>query len=178
MQYAVCSMQGNDEDTKPILQAPVYRLLSLTPMKFIADAMVGKLAKRMRLLGFDVLYGNTLEDNSILCIALEQDRIILTRDTGLASRPLARNHILIQSDMVDEQLAQVLDLFTIHEKDALTRCTICNEQLSEMDRHEARNSVPDHVYENSTGFRQCISCRRVYWKGSHLKNMAKMRLIR
>ena len=67
-------------------------------MKFIADVMLGKLAKRMRLMGFDVLYGSTCEDNEVLRLALDQGRIILTRDTGLASRPLAQNHLLIASD--------------------------------------------------------------------------------
>jgi uncharacterized protein with PIN domain len=58
-------------------------------MKFIADVMLGKLAKRMRLLGFDVLYDPAYEDNEVLRLALDHDRVILTRDAGLASRPLA-----------------------------------------------------------------------------------------
>jgi len=142
-------------------------------MKFIADVMLGKLAKRMRLLEFDVLYDHTFEDNSILRIALEQGRIILTRDIGLASRPLARDHILIQSDLADEQLAQVLGRFAMQDRDALSRCSVCNEPLFELDRQEVRDRVPDHVYETSFGFRQCSRCERVYWKGSHVKKMAE-----
>jgi hypothetical protein len=82
-------------------------------MNFIADAMLGSLAKRLRLLGFDVLYDHTLADNEVLRLALEQGRVILTRDTGLAARPLARNHVLIKSDHVDDQVQQVLDAFSL-----------------------------------------------------------------
>jgi len=144
-------------------------------MMFIADVMLGKLAKRMRLLGFDVLYDPAYEDNEVLRLALDQDRIILTRDTGLASRPLAQNHILIGSDLVDEQLRQVLDAFTVPDEDALTRCSVCNEPLSELDRQEARDRVPDHVYATSIEFWQCRRCGRVYWKGSHVHNMTGRR---
>jgi uncharacterized protein with PIN domain len=144
-------------------------------MKFIADAMLGKLAKRMRLLGLDVFYDAACEDNEVLRRALDDGRIILTRDTGLASRPLAQNHILIESGLVDEQLRQVLDAFTTSDKDALTRCSVCNEQLSELDRQEARDLVPEHVTATVSEFWCCHQCGRVYWKGSHVRNMTGLR---
>jgi len=144
-------------------------------MKFIADAMLGKLAKRMRLLGFDVLYDPACEDNEVLRLALDQGRIILTRDTGLASRPLARDHILIGSDLVDEQLHQVLEAFSPPDGGPLTRCSLCNEPLSVLDRKDARDVVPDHVHATAIGFLRCARCGRVYWKGSHVRNMAGLR---
>jgi uncharacterized protein with PIN domain len=140
-------------------------------MKFIADAMLGKLAKRMRLFGFDVLYDPAFDDNAIIRLALEQNRVILTRDTGLASRPLAQNPILIKNDLVDEQLKQVLDAFTMPDNDAFTRCSVCNEQLSELNKQEARNLVPDHIISTVNVFWRCGKCGRVYWKGSHVRNM-------
>jgi uncharacterized protein len=158
----------------PALRAPVYCLLA--PMKFIADVMLGKLAKRMRLLGLDVLYDPACEDNEVLRLALDQGRIILTRDTGLASRPLAQNHILIGSDLVDEQLHQVLEAFSPRGDGPLTRCSLCNEPLSVLDRKDARDRVPDHVYATVNEYQHCRHCDRVYWKGSHVKNMTGRRI--
>jgi hypothetical protein len=139
-------------------------------MIFIADAMLGSLAKRLRLLGFDVLYDSTLADNGILRLALEQDRVILTRDTGLASRPLARNHLLIKSDHIDDQVRQVLDAFSLPDTGPLTRCSICNQLLSPLNKNDARDRVPEHVYATINVFFHCDQCGRVYWRGSHLRN--------
>ena len=140
-------------------------------MKFIADVMLGRLAKRMRLLGFDVLYDHGLEDNDLLRLALEQGRVILTRDNGLASRPLAENHILIDSDQVDRQLCQVLDAFSVPSAAMLTRCSVCNQPLRPLNKDDARDRVPDHVYERTERFFSCEQCGRVYWKGTHMKRM-------
>ena len=141
-------------------------------MNFIADAMLGSLAKRLRLLGFDVLYDRTLADNDVLRLALEQGRIILTRDTGLACRPLAQNHILIKSDHVEEQLRQVLDAFSLSSSGPLTRCSVCNQPLVSLDRDAARDRVPDHVLRTMTTFFECKGCGRTYWEGSHVKRMS------
>jgi uncharacterized protein len=141
-------------------------------MNFIADAMLGSLAKRLRILGFDVLYDHTLADNEILHLALEHGRVILTRDTGLAARPLARKHVLIKSDHVNEQVQQVLDAFSLPGAGPLTRCSVCNQPLSPLDRDAARDRVPEHVLRTVTTFFECRGCGRVYWEGSHVKNMA------
>jgi uncharacterized protein with PIN domain len=141
-------------------------------MKFIADVMLGNLARRMRLAGFDVLYDRTLADNDVIRLSLEQDRIILTRDTGLASRPLAKNHLLIRSDKGDEQFEQVLRSFPANARsDALTRCSRCNVRLTAADRKEVRDRVPEHVYSTMDRFFACEHCGRIYWKGSHVRNM-------
>jgi len=144
-------------------------------MKFIADVMLGRLAKQLRLLGFDVFYDPVCVDNEILRLALDQGRVILTRDTGLASRPLAQDHILIESDLVDEQLRQVLKVFPPPNIGPLTRCSLCNEPLSALDRRDARDLVPDHVYATAIGFWRCARCEKVYWKGSHVRNMSRRR---
>lgn len=141
-------------------------------MKFIADVMLGKLAKRMRLLGYDVLYDNRADDNEIIRLALEQDRVILTRDTGLATRPLAKNHFFIESDDPDEQLKQLVDHFSLlSARHSLTRCSICNESLTPISKSEAKDLVPEHVYKKHIGFFQCNTCRKIYWKGTHVESM-------
>jgi uncharacterized protein with PIN domain len=142
-------------------------------MKFIADVMLGKLAKRMRLLGFDVLYDPSLEDNALLRLALDEGRIILTRDTGLASRPLARNHVLIESDLVDKQVQQVLEKTSLPSAAILTRCSACNTTLAALSKDEVRDLVSSHVYEQHRDFLRCDTCGRIYWKGTHVRNMGR-----
>lgn len=142
-------------------------------MKFIADVMLGRLAKRMRLLGFDVVYHPDLDDNEIIRRSLAEDRIILTRDTALAGRPLASHHLLITKDAVQEQLNQVVGTLHITQLSRpLTRCSLCNELLKTMSKQEALDRVPPHVYESHTSFFQCSVCRKVYWRGSHVQRMA------
>jgi uncharacterized protein with PIN domain len=141
-------------------------------MKFIADVMLGSLAKRLRLLGFDVLYDRTLNDNEIIRLSLAQNRMILTRDTALAARPLAANHLLLTVDRVEEQMDQVLSTFPHEMTDApLTRCSVCNEALVPVSREDAIDLVPPHIYEKNAEFMQCSACGRTYWRGSHVKNM-------
>ncbi len=141
-------------------------------MRFIADVMLGRLAKRMRLLGFDVLYDRALNDNEIIRLSLEQNRVILTRDTELAGRPLAANSIFIRHDAVKDQLRQVIDTFMIEPVPGpLTRCSVCNDLLLPIAKQEIKDIVPEYVYGNHNVFLRCVSCGRVYWKGTHVRNM-------
>ena len=142
-------------------------------MKFIADVMLGKLAKRMRLLGFDVLYDRTLDDNEIIRLSLEQQRMILTRDSALAERPLATNHLFITANLVKAQLDQALSAFHIKTVTGfLTRCSLCNEVLAPISKEEAKDLVPPYVYDKQENFLRCETCRRIYWVGTHVKKMA------
>jgi uncharacterized protein len=145
-------------------------------MKFIADAMLGSLARRLRLLGFDVLYDPSFPDNEVLRIALEQGRIILTRDTAFAGRPLASNHLLIADGPIEQQTRQVLAFFPASGNDILTRCSVCNGPLETLNRNDARDLVPDHVFATVNVFWHCASCGRVYWRGSHVRNMGHLRI--
>jgi len=141
-------------------------------MKFIADVMLGRLAKRMRLLGFDVLYDRTMNDNEIIRLSLAQNRVILTRDTGLAGRPLASHHVFINHDALNDQLIQILDTFTIASiPGPLTRCSRCNERLVSIARPDVKDRVPQYVYERYDDFSWCSKCKRIYWKGTHVRNM-------
>jgi uncharacterized protein with PIN domain len=141
-------------------------------LKFIADVMLGRLAKRLRLLGFDVLYDRTLDDNELIRLSLEQDRVILTRNHELAIRPLAANHLVIQSDPVRQQIEQVLDAFRLEAQTApLTRCSVCNETLRSISKQEAEDLVPSHVFEQFKDFLRCSVCGGIYWKGTHIQRM-------
>jgi uncharacterized protein len=140
------------------------------PPKFVADAMLGRLARHLRLLGFDVLYDNKLDDNAVLATALEQRRIILTRNHALAKRPLASNHLLIESDHVRDQAAQVLSAFELEQR-PLIRCSICNAPLAPIAKKAVRDLVPHYVYAGQREFQSCSGCGRVYWRGSHVRRM-------
>jgi uncharacterized protein with PIN domain len=141
-------------------------------MKFIADVMLGKLAKRMRLLGFDVLYDRALDDNEIIQLSLEHNRVILTRDKELAGRPLAANHVFIRHDAVEDQVRQVINAFMIQSVPGpLTRCSVCNDTLLPVTKEDLKDIVPEYVYVNYSVFLRCVSCGRVYWEGSHVRNM-------
>jgi uncharacterized protein with PIN domain len=141
-------------------------------MKFVADVMLGRLAKRMRLLGFDVLYDQSLDDNEIIRLSLEQHRLILTRDTVLAARPLAAGHLFIENDDVGRQLHQVLSAYPPEPLVfPLSRCSHCNVLLAAVSKEEVKDRVPNYVYQKSTIFHVCETCGRVYWTGSHVKKM-------
>ena len=145
----------------------------LVPMKFIADVMPGRLARRLRLLGLDVLYDRTLNDNEIIRLSLEQERVILTRDIDLSNRPLAENHAFIKSDLVQEQVEQVLASIPLETLlNPLSRCSACNVPLEPIAKREAADAVPPHVYETQREFSRCTACGRTYWKGTHVQRMA------
>lgn len=140
-------------------------------MRFIADAMLGKLAKRLRLLGYDVLYDPSCDDNEIIRLALEEERTILTRDTGLVDRPIAKNHLFIKSDDPGDQIRQVIDDLDLSPgPEILTRCSVCNALLLKVSRQMVRDRVPEHVYRMKNDFKRCGLCSRIYWQGSHIQN--------
>src|SRR5215813_12874556 len=101
--------------------------------KFIADVMVGKLARWLRILGFDVRYNNRFEDDEILSLARSENRVILTRDVELhqRGRPLS---LLIASDDYEDQVLQVLSAFDLRDFSVFSRCADCNSLLNDVDR--------------------------------------------
>ncbi|MBI5419038.1 MAG: Mut7-C RNAse domain-containing protein [Deltaproteobacteria bacterium] len=137
--------------------------------RFIADTMLGKLAKWMRLLGCDVEYFPSIPDDELVERADRSRRLILTRDTLLIRRRKAReNHFFVLYDGYKDQLRQVVRAFSIDpESRVLTRCLLCNEPLDEIEKSAAAARVPPYVYRTQETFVTCRSCRRIYWKGTH-----------
>jgi len=147
-------------------------------IKFIADVMVGKLARWLRVLGFDVLYSNRFEDDELVQIAEAEGRVILTRDRRLAARRLKTQCLLIESDSYKEQLQQVISAFQLTEFTTFSRCIECNGLLRSVDKEEVFEKVPPFVYLTQNRFAFCPSCGRVYWPGTHAANMLKRLDIR
>lgn len=137
-------------------------------MKFIADAMLGRLAKWLRLLGFDVLYYPEIEDRQIIKIAREQGRTILTRDTRLMKCKGLTDPVFIGSDFILDQLDEVKERLNLRDADPIGRCVLCNGALLKISKKvEIRDFVPDFIYHNLNEFTRCTDCGKVYWEGTH-----------
>ncbi len=149
-------------------------------IRFIADAMLGKLATWLRLLGCDVEYLPRMSDDDIVERAFLTGRVILTRDTELIRRRKARgHHFFVRGDGYRCQLRQVVERFSLAPFDRImTRCLRCNEMLVPADRGTVRERVPHYVYETHQEFMTCGHCGRIYWKGTHRdKALSEVRRI-
>lgn len=143
-------------------------------MKFIADCMVGKLARWLRVLGFNVSYYPKIEDTKLVELARRENRVILTRDHELIRKAKNLKSLLIESDRWENQVEQVLDHFELWKKiDPHSRCIECNAKLKILPKEKAKNLVPLFVYEQAEVFALCPSCGRIFWKGTHFRDMEK-----
>lgn len=141
-------------------------------LKFFADAMLGKLARWMRVMGYDVEYDSGIEDDELIKRAVQEERIILTRDTLLLKRrAVRRRSFFVEGNDVSVQLKQVAGRFGIDGALMLTRCLRCNEPLRDLDKTDIRGMVPPFVYETQDRFSKCPVCGRLYWGGTHRKRM-------
>ena len=138
------------------------------PPRFVADCMLGRLAKWLRAFGFDVYYESSAEDHDLVARARERGGIVLTRDTGFPKPPDVRI-IFVHDDHVEQQLAQLVREVSLGLADArpLTRCTVCNETLVAATRAEVWERIPPFVYLTNETYARCARCGRVYWEGTH-----------
>jgi len=143
-------------------------------MRFLADAMVGRLAKWLRALGFDTLYYRDGDDAGLLATAAAEGRVLLTRDTRLSRASLPAGSLLIQSDRVEDQIREVLRAYDLRPEGSGTRCLRCNTPLAPLSREAAVGRVPDFILTRHVTFRTCPACRRVYWPGTHRTRMAEV----
>lgn len=127
--------------------------------------MLGRLCRWLRFLGYDCLYPEVMDDGDLLRLGEEEGRLILTRDKGLAARGNSTRVLLIRSDRLEVQLAQVVLELGLDDRMALTRCGVCNGILGDAGG-EAALAPPD-VREKGKPVRRCPGCGRVYWWGSH-----------
>ena len=144
-------------------------------IEFIADCMLGKLARWLRILGFDTLYYARADDAELADIAARERRVLLTRDTRLIERKNITRFILIHHDDVQSQLKQVIvELgLCIEPSPEMRRCPACNGLLRETDRSSVTGRVPLHIYRSRTRFRQCSGCGKIFWKGSHYDKISQ-----
>ncbi len=176
-EVAFSFIPGNSE--KIVIQAisppfDVTRKTRLRPrpfehVRFVADVNVGRLARLLLALGFDTVYSNGFRDSEVATISTQEQRIVLTRDTGL----LKRKNIIFARRIRGEdpylQLKEVLDFFGLgrDEFDFLSRCTVCNCRLQPVEKQTILHRLEPKTKRFYTRFSICPGCCRIFWKGSH-----------
>jgi len=144
------------------------------PPSFILDVHLGKLAKHLRLLGFDASHANTLTDSRIIEIAQNENRIILTRDTGILKNGKVRWGYWVRSAEPERQLYELAAQYRLLDfKKPFTRCLECNGELKPVDMMEISDSLPAMIKKEQREFSRCQKCKKVYWKGSHYRKLVE-----
>ncbi|MFE0626494.1 Mut7-C RNAse domain-containing protein [Streptomyces sp. NPDC058864] len=133
---------------------------------YLLDVHLGKLARRMRVLGLDTAYGNDLDDVTLVARANAEGRVLLTRDRGLLARRALRRGAYVRGDRADEQLADVLDRFA-PPLAPWTRCTACNGVLVPVAKDEIAHLLEPGTRRTQEVFARCADCARIYWRGAH-----------
>lgn len=143
-------------------------------MKFLATKELGRLCKWLRILGYDCEYFTEDSLASLTIKSLQEDRVILTRNARLSEKA-GFKVVHIKSDLVKEQLRQVLDKLKlkVSDEEMFTRCVICNVLLEGIKKEGIKDKVPPFVYETHEDFVRCARCGRVYWQGTHWGNVRK-----
>jgi uncharacterized protein with PIN domain len=158
------AMQKPEFSLKEEAQPPVIR--------FILDVHLGKLARSLRMLGFDTLYENNYSDALITNIAEKENRIVLTRDVGLLKNRKITWGYWLRSQLPKEQLIEVIKRFNLQNAfQPLSRCLECNGKIWPVEKEKVLEQLPPKTRLYFQEFYQCSSCRRVYWKGSHYEKM-------
>jgi len=142
-------------------------------MKFLADRNLGKLAKWLRILGYDTVYDRENMGRALLDRGFREGRVVLTRRKDMARRNYRGRMLVIVSDDLPGQLQEVTAAFglTPDRSAYFTRCILCNEILLDMPREEAKPFVPPSIYATHKHFGRCRSCGRFYWPGTHLSGV-------
>lgn len=145
---------------------------ALKEMRFIVDVNMGKLARYLRLLGFDVLYTNTYSDFMLALVSNKQRRMLLTRDRELLKRKNIIYGAFIWNTQPLKQLREVVQRMHLQGQfHSFTRCTVCNGKLLEVDKASILGKLPEKTAKYYTEFKQCSRCQRIYWQGSHYQRM-------
>ncbi|MDH4067965.1 MAG: Mut7-C RNAse domain-containing protein [Dehalococcoidia bacterium] len=147
-------------------------------IKFIADNNVGKLARWLRMIGYDTTLLRQKDDAQMIKIALGENRVILTKDAQFMKRRLVTNGSLktvhIDQDDPKLQVQEVVKTLALdYHFRPFSLCLECNEVLVARDKENVKNLVPAHVFETQSRYTQCPACHRVYWPGTHWQAMVK-----
>jgi hypothetical protein len=138
--------------------------------RFLADEMLGTLVKWLRIMGYDTGYAKDMRDEDIKAMAVREGRALLTRDKALA-RAAGGSGLYVDSDVIEEQVAQVAKAYGLDFDASNTRCALCNGTLKPISRDEARKEAPARSLDMTERFFRCEGCRRLYWEGTHWNNI-------
>lgn len=171
------------EDGDRISVYPVFESIDVAPLqqlrpeplreiRFVLDGHLGKLARALRLLGFDAEYSRDVRDRELIARSLSEGRIILTRDRELLKNRAVTRGYWVRATDPRKQVAEVLDRFDLRgSARPFTRCTVCNGDLVAIARDEAAREAPPRVRERCTDYQRCSRCGKLYWKGTHVARL-------
>ncbi len=143
---------------------------------FAVDAMLGNIAKKLRILGYDTKYHSSIDDEKLISIAEQEDRILLTKDVTLISNANKKHikSLLVQGNDDLEQLIQLFNFLGIKNisiSTSLSYCVSCNGKLEPIEKNIIKNKVPDGVYDIQQNFWICSNCKKIYWEGTHFEKI-------
>jgi len=148
-------------------------LKAVQNVRLLADGMLGRLARWLRLLGYDTALETSADDWALVRRARAEGRLLLTRDRQLAARR-GLEALLIQSQALEDQVRQVILAVGPPMEGAFSRCPVCNEPLLALSHEQAGSRVPRHIHRTQQAFFLCPVCQRVYWRGTHWEKMKQM----
>lgn len=144
-------------------------------LRFAVDEMLGKLARWLRIMGLDTAHIRPFPDDLLIKTAIDESRIILTRDTKIAVIKPPPEVWFIEENLPFHQLAWIIRRAGIDPMEkAFTRCAMCNDTLVDISKEEARGKVPPFVYATHDQYRLCGRCDKIYWSGSHRARMERL----
>jgi hypothetical protein len=141
-------------------------------MKFLTDSNLGKLAKWLRILGYDTTLYPGNADRNFLRKAQREGRVVLTRKKDMTARQFSGKLIIVGSDHVQEQILEVMEKLSISADASrlFSICVRCNEALVTVDKEDIAGLVPAFVYDTQSSFRRCPGCKGIFWPGTHIDN--------
>jgi uncharacterized protein with PIN domain len=155
-----------DGDRAQVLAVPRPQHVPVSPPRFLLDVHLGTVARRLRLVGVDAAYGNDLDDDTLIELANEQRRVLLTQDRGLLRRHRLWFGAFVRGARPDEQFGDLLDRFA-PPLAPWTRCTACNGRLAPVAKEVVEHRLQPGTRRCHEEFARCESCDQVYWKGAH-----------
>ena len=145
-------------------------------MLFYVDGMLGNVAKKLRLLGYDSKYLSNIDDSKLIETSKDENRIIITKDHELHNR--ARKYdvssVLITKENEIEQFLEILDKTNLKLSGIsgdIARCPKCNSLTHPIEKSKILEQIPKGVLENNEQFWKCENCKKLYWEGTHIKNL-------
>jgi uncharacterized protein with PIN domain len=151
------------------------RLEPLRDIKFVLDCHLGKLAKYLRMAGFDTLYQNDYQDHEIALISSQRKRILLTRDRDLLKRKIIDHAYYVRQFQPQKQLLEIIKRFDLLKQvKPFTRCIHCNGKLSTVEKSCIEAQLEPGTRQFYQHFKQCRKCHKIYWQGNHYEDMQKI----
>ncbi len=143
-------------------------------VSFAADRILGRLARLLRLLGYDTVYAVDMTPARLLEIARAGGRVILTRGNAEKRFPAGLSLLSLRSEYAPEQLREVVERFSLDTRSGLwTRCTLCNGVIERVDKRQVEAVVKPRVFEVYDEFFRCAGCQHIYWRGSHVERIVR-----